>query len=161
MPSGPPTSWRSTSRGSSRPCGHRACTAAATTTGPRCPRSWRSRAGRARSLRARRATGAPDFDRHDLRAVDVLVTRADAWLAGPADGAEEVPERAVVRVRASVERLDGLAVRGAPAAHVTAELHELERAVAALLGTAGLPASAVPHQRSGPVGEWTTTGAVR
>ena len=44
---------------------------------------------------------------------------------------------------------------------MTAELHELERAVAALLGTAGLPASAVPQQRSGPVGEWTTTGAVR
>ena len=66
-----------------------------------------------------------------------------------------------MRVRASVERLDGLATRSAPAAAVTAELHELERAVAALLGTAGLPASAVPQQRSGPVGEWTTTGAVR
>ena len=121
------------------------------------------RPGRPRAvLRARRPAGSADFDRSDLRAVEVLVSRADAWLVGPAVGAEAaVREPAVVRVRASVERLDALATRSAPAAHVTAELHELERAVAALLGTAGLPASAVPQQRSGPVGEWTTTGAVR
>jgi hypothetical protein len=64
-------------------------------------------------------------------------------------------------VRASVERLDALAAGGAAAVQVAAELHELERAVASLLGTAGLPASAVPQQRAGPAGEWTTTGAVR
>lgn len=120
------------------------------------------RPGRPRAvLRARRAAGAPDFDRRDLRNVDVLVARADAWLVSPPDGAEVAREPAVVRVRASVERLDALAAQGATAVQVAAELHELERAVAALLGTAGLPASAVPPQRSGPAVEWTTTGAVR
>ena len=60
-----------------------------------------------------------------------------------------------------MERLDALATRGAAAVEIAAELHELERAVAGLLGTAGLPASAVPQQRAAPAGEWTTTGAVR
>lgn len=120
-----------------------------------------SRAGRPRAvLRARRAAGAPDFDRDDLRSVGVLVTGADAWLVAPSDAVELAGEPAVVRVRASVERLDALATRGAAAPHVAAELHELERAVASMLGTAGLPA-AVPQQRSAPAVEWTTTGALR
>ena len=118
--------------------------------------------GRLRAvLRARRPAGAPDFDRQDLGDVEVLVARAGAWLVTPVEGPEGAAEPAVVRVRASVERLDGLAGRTATAAQVAAELHELERAVAALLGTAGLPSAAVPQQRSGPAGEWTTTGAVR
>lgn len=119
------------------------------------------RAGRPRAvLRARRAAGAPDFDRADLRSVEVLVARADAWLVAPSDAVEAAGEPAVVRVRASVERLDALATRAAAAPLVAAELHELERAVASLLGTAGLPA-AVPQQRSAPAVEWTTTGALR
>ena len=119
------------------------------------------RPGRPRAVvRARRAAGAPDFDRRDLRNVDVLVARADAWLVARVDGVEVAREPAVVRMRASVERLDALAARGAGGAQVGAELHELERAVAALLGSAGLPAAAVPQQRSGPAVEWTTTGAV-
>jgi hypothetical protein len=112
-------------------------------------------------LRARRAAGAPDFDRSDLRSVDVLVTRGGAWLVTASDGVEVAREPAVVRVRASVERLDALATRGAAAPVVAAELHELERAVASLLGSAGLPAAAVPQQRPGQAVEWTTTGAVR
>lgn len=112
-------------------------------------------------LRARRAAGGPDFDRQDLRSIDVLVDRADAWLGAAPAGAVAGREPAVVRVRASVERLDGLATGGAASVQVAAELHELERAVASLLGTAGLPASAVPQQRSGPAVEWTTTGEVR
>ncbi len=112
-------------------------------------------------LRARRTAGAPDFDRQDLRNVDVLVARADAWLVTPSDGVEAAREPAVVRVRASVGRLDALASRGASAAQVAAELHVLERAVASLLGTAGLPSAGVPQQRSGASVEWTTTGAVR
>ena len=112
-------------------------------------------------LRARRAAGTPDFDRQDLRDVAVLVARADAWLVAAADGGEAAGEPAVVRVRASVERLDALAARGATGAQVAAELHELERAVASLLGSAGLPGAAVPQQRSGPAVEWTTTGTVR
>jgi hypothetical protein len=111
-------------------------------------------------LRARRAAGAPDFDRDDLRSVEVLVARAAAWLVVPSDGLEAAGEPAVVRVRASVERLDALATRGATAPQVAAELHELERSIASLLGTAALPA-AVPQQRSAPAVEWTTTGAVR
>ena len=90
----------------------------------------------------------------------MLVARADAWLVAPSDAVETAGEPAVVRVRASVERLDALATRGAAAAQVAAELHELERAVASLLGTTGLPA-AVPQQRSAPAVEWTTTGALR
>jgi hypothetical protein len=142
---------------------------ALTTEGVRCRRedgrptlsAVLRRPGRPRAVvRARRAAGTPDFDRRDLRNVDVLVARADAWLAAPPDDVEVAREPAVVRVRASVERLDALAARGAAAAQVAAELHELERAVASLLGTAGLPASAVPQQRSGPAVEWTTTGAV-
>ena len=64
--------------------------------------------GRPRAvLRALRPAGAADFDRSDLRAVDALVSRADAWLERPAAGsAAAVREPAVVRVRASVERLD-------------------------------------------------------
>ena len=117
--------------------------------------------GRPRAvLRARRSAGARDFDRSDLRSLEVLAARAGAWLAALPDGAVAVGEPAVVRVRASVERLDALATRGAAVPQVAAELHELERAVASLLGTAGLPAAAVPQQRPGPV-EWTTTGAVR
>jgi hypothetical protein len=112
-------------------------------------------------LRARRAAGAPDFDRRDLRSTTVLVARAGAWLAPAPDTAAVVQEPAVVRVRASVERLDALAARRASAPLVAAELHELERAVAALLGGAELPGSGVPQQRSGGVAEWTTTGAVR
>jgi hypothetical protein len=115
-------------------------------------------------LRARRPAGASAFDATDLRAVDVLMARADAWLRTPPDGtqdAEPRDEAAVVRVRASVERLDGLAGRGARGAQVAAELQELERAVAALLGSAALPAAAVPAQRSGPAIEWTTTGVLR
>ncbi len=112
-------------------------------------------------LRARRAAGAPEFDRSDLRSVDVLVARAGAWLAPPSDDAAAAPEPAVVRVRASVERLDALALRGASATVVAAELHELERAVASLLGGAALPGAAVPQQRTGPAVEWTTTGRVR
>jgi hypothetical protein len=119
------------------------------------------RPGRPRAvLRARRAPGAPDFDRSDLRSVEVLVARADAWLVAPSDGGEVAEEPAVVRVRSSVERLDALATRGAAVAEVAAELHELERAVAALLGTAGV-AAAVPQQPPSPAAEWTTTGVVR
>jgi hypothetical protein len=117
------------------------------------------RPGRHRAvLRARRAPGAPDFDRDDLRSVDVLVARAGDWLAAPAGEAEGAGEPAVGRVRASTERLDALATRGAGVAQVAAELHELERAVAALLG-GGSPA-AVPQPRRAPAIEWTTTGAL-
>jgi len=119
------------------------------------------RPGRPRAvLRARRAAGAPDFDREDLRGVEVLVARADAWLT-TSDGAQAAHDPAVVRVRASVERLDALAADGAAVGQVAAELHELERAVACLLGTAGQPDVTVPQQRPGPAEEWTTTGAVR
>jgi hypothetical protein len=119
------------------------------------------RPGRAPAvLRARRPPGDVGFERSDLRAVDVLVARADACLVAGADGVEAAAEPAVVRVRASVERLDALAAGGAATARVAAELHELERSVAALLGSAGLPAVAVPQQRPGTP-EWTTTGAVR
>jgi hypothetical protein len=118
--------------------------------------------GRPRAvLRARRTPGAPDFDRSDVRSLEVLVARADAWLAAPPDGTVAPSEPAVGRVRASVDRLDALAGRGAPLPQVAAELHELERAVASLLGAAALPAAAVPRQRPGSPLEWTTTGVVR
>ena len=112
-------------------------------------------------LRARRAAGAPDFDRQDLRSTTVLVARAGAWLAPAPDADQAVREPAVVRVRASVERLDALAARGVSSPLVAAELDELERAVAALLGAAELPQAGVPQQRSAGAAEWTTTGAVR
>jgi hypothetical protein len=118
------------------------------------------RDGRPRAvLRARKPSGAADFDRQARHDLEVLVARADAWLGTPHEVAGAEP--AVVRVRASVERLDALAGRSASAVQVSAELYELERAVASLLGGAGLPAAAVPQQRSVPAGEWTTTGAVR
>jgi len=119
------------------------------------------RDGRPRAvLRARRVAGAADFDRNDVRGLEVLVVRADAWLVAPPEGDEVAGGPAVERLHASVERLDALAARGAAAPHVTAELHELERAVASLLGSAGLPLS-VPQQRTAPVEEWTTTGVIR
>lgn len=119
------------------------------------------RDGRPRAvLRARRTLGAPDFDRQDLRGIDVLAAYADDWLVAPPEGVESAGEPAVVRVRASVERLDALAGCSASAPQVAAELYELERAVATLLGSAGQPTAAMPHQRAAPPVEWTTTGAV-
>lgn len=134
------------------------------------------RPGRAPAvLRAQRAAGAPDFGRQDVRDVGVLVARADAWLAAPVNGGGAAGdgtagdgtagdgaagEAAVVRAQVALERLDALAAGGATTAQVAAVLHELERAVTALLGSAGLPVAPVPQQRSGAA-EWTTTGAVR
>ncbi len=118
------------------------------------------RAGRQRAvLRARRASGAPDFDRDDLRSVDVLVARAGDWLGAPVGPVRTAGEPAVGRVRSSTERLDALATSGAGVAQVAAELHELQRAVAALLGGGGSSA-AVPQPRRAPAVEWTTTGVL-
>jgi hypothetical protein len=62
-------------------------------------------------------------------------------------------------VRSSTERLDALATSGAGVAQVAAELHELQRAVAALLGGGGSSA-VVPQPRRAPAVEWTTTGVL-
>lgn len=104
-------------------------------------------------LRARRQVGAPDFDRRELRLADVLAVQADAWLGEPLRGTAAVDQRAVgtttalAGVRASAERLAGLAAGSGPLDRAVdaavRELHALERAVAALLGAHAREATSV------------------
>ena len=146
-------------------------------------------------LRARRPVDAPDFDRRELRLAGVLAGHADAWLSTPSGRSDPATDEgtvgatvALADVRASAERVAGLAAGDGPLDGATAELvrelHALERAVAALLGARAqdvrpalvpLPrapgAGAQPLRAQGSLGappnssmadgDWTTTGVLR
>jgi hypothetical protein len=146
-------------------------------------------------LIARRPARAGGFTRPDAQLAEVLVRQAESWLSvadlaaqhdaavGRAEvygaasrvlgdlGADTVPALAVLRE--SANRLSRLASSFGgpdPVSEIVAELHAVERAVAALLGAIALasdplPARPVPGLPAllaapGPRGEaeWTTTG---
>lgn len=134
----------------------------------------------------RRLERASGFTRADMQLAEVLVTQAESWLSVAdltvrADharseveayraanqvlgdlGADAAP--ALVVLRESADRLSRLANRfdGAhPVTDIVAELHAVERAVAALLGAVAMTTptandSVGTHPE--PVAEWTTTG---
>ncbi len=132
-------------------------------------------------LRARRRMGAPAFGRPDTRLTRVLADQAQGWLSVDdrsvrrADAAKALGDvgahtaPALGQLRDSADRLTRLSVQDGDLDAVVLELHQVERAVASLLGAVALavePDLLVPTRRDDPpppgrsAAEWTTTGTL-
>lgn len=117
-------------------------------------------------LRARRSAGATAFDRRELHLTGVLVQQAESWLS-----VTERTERSLasaparVLVSESAGRLAHLAETAGGVDDLLDELHQVEQAVACLLGVAALAgAGAVPAAARAaptrPSQDWTSTGVL-